>query len=124
MTSSRTTDEIEPHREMRIVGVTEDGDEATIITPWSLVHLTFGAAMKELGVPLILFEIGHGAYEIKDITVAISGGTYNSVPNSVGDQAIATLGWFLARRRGHLGRHALTFVAVWTTIFYLGDRVG
>ena len=124
MTSSRTTDEIEPHREMKIVGVTEEEDEATLITPWSIVHLTFGAAMKELGVPLLLLEVGHGMYEFKDITVAISGGTYNSIPNSVGDQAIATLGWFLARRRGHLGRQALTFTAVWATIFYLGDRAG
>ena len=109
---------------MKIIGITEEEDEATLITPWSLVHLTFGAAMKELGVPLLLLEVGHGMYEFKDITIAISGGTYNSIPNSFADQSIATLGWFLARRRGHLGRQALTFTAVWAAIFYFGDRVG
>ena len=111
---------------MRLFGITEDQtDEGiTLLTPWSLVHLTFGAACKELGVPLLLFEIGHGSYEIKDITVSYWGETYNSIPNSVADQLMATLGWFLARRRGHLGRQALTFGAVLAAMLYMEDDIG
>lgn len=78
---------------MRLVGRM---DNDTIFTPSSYVHLAFGILcatfVKSRKYPfdksLLIFSLFHLVYEIKDQVFGIS-----SFVNSIGDQAIAMLGF-------------------------------
>ena len=83
---------------MLLIGVADDTKKNPIMfTPGSLIHVISGImfALLTRSVPLgrsfSLFFILHGLYELKDV----STGDINSVPNSVGDQIMATCGFLL-----------------------------
>ena len=84
--------------EYKIIGWQEKENETAIfLTPWSLVHFLGGMAAKQtqLFSPFWWF-MTHGAYEAKDQVARDKGIMYNSFLNSVGDQTVAMVGFYVA----------------------------
>ena len=112
---------------MEFIGIQEEEGKNLFLTPWSLTHFTAGAAAKEIGMSLLIWEILHGIYELKDHVIDITRtGNRNSLFNSVGDQAISTVGHLIAnkKKRGVFGRWSLMFGGSWLAMVLLGDKVG
>jgi hypothetical protein len=83
---------------------TEKGDtqpNPAWITPWTLVHFSMGIVSHaiavyfklDLWVGFLILNVIHFLYEVKDQTRARAK---NSMPNSIGDQAFAALGYIFA----------------------------
>ena len=91
-------------KSIRFFGATESQDEDEpdlLFTPWSAIHFFSGAiANSWLDIGFWPWEAIHVAYELKDWYLHNSTDNetqeYNSLPNSVADQAIATLGHMIA----------------------------
>ena len=112
---------------MEFIRVQEEEGTDVFITPWSLCHFTAGCAAKEIGMSLLVWEVMHALYELKDhIIDKAQTGNRNSVFNSVGDQSVATVGHLIASKKGKglFGRWSLMFGAAWLGMVLLGDRVG
>jgi hypothetical protein len=71
-----------------------------------------------------VFEAGHFAYELKDYMESQKGGIFNSLPNSVADQLVATIGYWLARRKYAVGRQIYMLAATWGLLLWMGETVG
>ena len=112
-------------QEYRAYALAEEKNKPTFVTPWSLVHFMSGGVAKEVGMRLLWFELLHGAYELKDWVIDRSGtGNKNSLFNSVGDQAVATVGWLVGKKTGKLGLWSVGFVASWLFMVSANERVG
>lgn len=107
--------------ETALFAVTE-ADKKAFLTPWSLVHYLSGAAMKGVGFGFWQSFIFHGMYEIKDRKAHDARKVYNSAENSLGDQAVAMLGWYTTRK-GEEGWLWL-WLAGWAAASVLGDELG
>ena len=98
---------------VELFGVKDNPSKKVIFTPWSIPHLLFGGLAREFGINFWMLQAIHGAYEVKDYigtqeflrqTKSDKEDTwyFNSLENSLGDQASATLGYlFLPRMHGH-----------------------
>jgi hypothetical protein len=106
----------------QIIGITETEETDVIFTPWSFVHFLSGGAAKELGIPFWQWEIIHALYETKDIFFDHNGDVMNSFANSLGDQLIATVGHLVSKNTKMTW--TLSYIATWTLLIALGDRVG
>ena len=98
----------------------ETEEEAVLFTPWSLVHVFSGAAAKDLGIPMMWFELLHGGYELKD---QLTEPKENTLINSVGDQIAGTLGYLLS----HKTKNKLfvwSYVLSWGAAVALGETIG
>ena len=73
---------------VRILGFRDSPRQPAAITPWSLVHLLFGMAMKSIGLGFWVTTVLHLCYEIKDQVAEHD----RSLLNSAGDQAFAMVG--------------------------------
>ena len=81
---------------MRLYERTDSKAEPAIVTPWSLVHLAAGAASKSY-MSFFKAEFAHLLYELVGSKTIFNLFGFNikkesSFVNSVGDQAIFTLG--------------------------------
>ena len=110
-------------KSVKFFGTTESQDDEEpdlLFTPWSAVHFFSGAiANSWLDIGFWPWEAIHAAYELKDFylhnTTTDETQEYNSLPNSLADQAIATLGHLVATKRSKLvlvgGLLTLVFVS-------------
>ena len=108
----------------RLVAWAETRDQDVLLTPWSLVHFTVGGAARKLDFNFWVYEALHALYEAKDnLMMRNKPHLVNSLTNSLGDQAITTLGWYLAK---HGSKHFWvgSSVASFVLMIGLGDRVG
>ena len=98
----------------------ETEEEAVIFTPWSLVHAFSGGAAKDLGIPLLWFELLHAGYELKD---QFQEPKENTLINSIGDQIAATIGYLIS----HKTQNKLflwSYVVFWGAAVALGETIG
>ena len=95
-------------------------NEVALITPWSVMHFMSGAAAKQVGLPLSWFFMIHLAYETKDQVMSEISEQYNSFINSVGDQAIGTLGHVLAPRGSVDTLFSQPFVIAFAAAIFFG----
>ena len=110
------------HEEETAVFAVTEADKKAFLTPWSLVHYLSGAAMKGIGFGFWPASLIHGVYEIKDRQAHANRRVYNSAENSLGDQAVAMLGWYTTRK-GEEGWLWL-WLASWAAASVLGDELG
>ena len=97
----------------------ETEEEGAFLTPWSLVHALSGAAAKDIGIPLLWFELLHGGYELKD---QLQEPKENSLINSVGDQVAGTIGYALSKTKNNL--FVWSYIVTWGVAVALGDSIG
>ena len=102
----------------------ETDDEPALLSPWSVPHFLVGMAAKERGIPFWWFELGHLLYELKDQAENYTGKNHNTLLNSVGDQAVATLGHVVATRNRNSYLWTTLYVVSWVGAIALGDRIG
>ena len=102
----------------------ETAEEPALLTPWSVPHFLLGMAAKERGVPFWWFFVGHALYELKDQVDRDRGGNQNTLENSIGDQAIASLGHVVAARNLHGYIWTALYIASWVGAVALGDEIG
>ena len=102
----------------------ETADEPALLSPWSLPHFLVGMAAKERGIPFWWFELGHLLYELKDQAENYSGENQNTLLNSVGDQAVATLGHVVGTTNRRSYVWTTMYVLSWVGAVALGDRIG
>ena len=94
---------------MRFIGIHDSKEQPTVVTPWSYMHVVSGVllfaviscAQPKAWGPVSTFVIAsliHACYEAKDLyrSYGSQTDTNNSWMNSLGDQACATVGMFLA----------------------------
>ena len=71
-----------------------DGPEQPVaLTPWSVVHMLSGGAMRSVGMSQITANLFHGAYEIKDAFFTKD----RSKVNGVFDQIMCNVGWHVMK---------------------------
>ena len=105
----------------KLVAITEtEGGDDVLVTPWSLVHYFAGGTMRNFGLSLWEMEIVHALYEWKDQQKQEQ--YRNSLLNTVGDQAMATLGYMQAHNKNNL--HTELFFMTFTLAVLIGDQVG
>ena len=105
----------------KLISVCEtDGGDDVLLTPWSIVHYFAGGTMRNFGLGLWEMELLHGLYELKDQQKQEQ--YRNSLLNTVGDQAVATLGYMQAHHKNNL--HTELFFISFTLAVLLGDHVG
>ena len=102
----------------------ESDEESAFLTPWSLPHFLVGAAAKERGIPIGWFELAHLMYEGKDYFENVRDIAKNSLVNSIGDQAIATLGHLIVDTNTQSYKWTILYVVAWVGATALGDRIG
>ena len=102
----------------------ETDDEPALLSPWSFPHLLVGMAAKERGIPFWWFELGHLLYELKDQAENYTGKNHNTLVNSFGDQAVATLGHVVGVRNRNSYLWTTLYVVSWVGAIALGDRIG
>ena len=113
-------------KSIRFFGTSESQDDEEpdlLFTPWSAVHFFSGAiANSWMDIGFWQFEAIHAAYELKDLYLHNSTNAetqeYNSLPNSVADQAIATLGHLVATSK----RSKIVLVAGLLTLVFVASR--
>ena len=84
--------------EFKVIGWREDKNKtAILVTPWSMVHFLSGMAAKQtkLFTPFWWFAT-HAVYEAKDQVATEQDIIYNSFLSSIGYQAAAMLGFYVA----------------------------
>ena len=109
---------------VQLFAIKEEEDEPALLSPWSLPHFLVGMAAKERGVPFWWFELAHLLYELKDQAENYTGKIRNSFINSVGDQAVASLGHVVATRDRNSYVWTMLYVASWLGAIGLGDEIG
>jgi hypothetical protein len=108
----------------KVFGISETESTDVLFTPWSIVHFACGGVAKQAGIGFWWWQLAHGAYEMKDFVInGGKGELYNSLWNSVGDQSVTTLGWYLGKH-GTLTNWSLGLGASFLTMVALKDRVG
>ena len=102
-----------------LFGTNDTEDTPQVFTPWSIIHLISGAAAKQTKIfnPVTWF-LAHGAYELKDQIVRSESEETprnNSMINSVGDQALAILGYHFTNNNPKM-----PYVYLWVVSFLVG----
>ena len=114
-------------RRKDLFAISETNSADVLFTPWSLVHFACGGVAKQAGIAFWWWQLAHGAYEAKDFLVqqtnSSQGELYNSIWNSVGDQSVTTLGWYLGKHTS-IQNWSIGLGASFLTMVALGDRVG
>ena len=113
-------------KSIKFFGKTESQNEDEpdlLFTPWSAVHFFSGAiAHSWLDIGFWPWEAIHAAYEMKDWYLHNSETDetqdYNSLPNSLADQAIATVGHLVATTK----RSPLVLVGGLITLVFVSSR--
>jgi hypothetical protein len=83
-------------KKVKLIGWREkEADGAVIVTPWSLMHILSGMAMKSAGLNFTAAFTVHALYEMMDMYKREVGIEFNSSLNSVADQGMAMVGHFL-----------------------------
>ena len=109
-------------RKKRLLLATEDDEQDALVTPWSLIHALSGAVAKSFQVDFWEWQILHGIYELKD---QMKQEEYrNSIINTFGDQAFATLGFVITKRTYDKTTLLLSLALTTLAFVGLGDRVG
>lgn len=110
--------------EKKLYAMHEDEEVDAFLTPWSIPHFLVGAAAKERGLSFWAFELLHGLYETKDYMQNKADLTKNSLFNSLGDQAIGTVGHLIVSQNPNSYKWTLLYTLSWLTAVSLGDRIG
>ena len=106
---------------VKLAAITEtEGGDDVLVTPWTLVHYFAGGTMRNFGLNLWTMEFVHALYELKDQQKQEQ--YRNSLLNTVGDQAAATLGYMQAHHKNNI--HTELFFISFTAAILLGDQVG
>ena len=107
----------------KLVATAETEEWDVFLTPWSLVHLACGGVARQAGIGFWWWQLAHAGYEAKDFLLTQNGEQYNSLYNSVGDQLVTTLGYYLGKH-GTLKTWGFGLAGTFTTMILLDDRVG
>ena len=102
----------------------ETSEEPALLSPWSVPHFLVGMAAKERGIPFWWFELGHLMYELKDQAANLTGESQNTLLNSVGDQAVATVGHMVASTNHKSYVWTILYVVTWLGAVALDDQIG
>ena len=102
----------------------ETDKDPALLSPWSIPHFFVGMAAKERGVPFWWFQLGHGLYEMKDQYEHIKQIQHNTLVNSLGDQAIATVGHVVGKTNTKSYLWTTAYILSWLGAIYLGDAIG
>ena len=107
-----------------LFSVKETKEDPAVLTPWSVPHVLVGLAAKERGIPLGWFFMFHGMYELKDAYENYMDIQHNSHVNSLGDQAVATIGHLIGKTNTKSYVFTTLYIASWVGCVALGDRIG
>ena len=102
-----------------LFAIGETDDLEAFITPWSLVHVLSGMCARKLKIEPLTWQVIHFAYEVKDMYKQDG----NSLTNSIGDQASATVGYFLPNPVSE-NKTLITSAIVFGIFVAMGTKVG